>query len=90
MTEDDDIWDSLFHGAAWIAYLEIMRRTGQNPPDSEATRILTYQLYEKALAEKNGGKKPKKQPSQREADPGCEALRKEQQRKRAACTSPIS
>jgi hypothetical protein len=54
MTAGDDIWDDLFHGCAWAAYLEVWARTGQFPPDSEATRRLAYRLYEDALAEKNG------------------------------------
>jgi hypothetical protein len=35
MTAHDDIWDSLFHGCAWAAYLEILAATRQFPPDSE-------------------------------------------------------
>jgi hypothetical protein len=54
----DDILDDLFHGCAWTAYLEVWRRTGQFPPDSEATRIRAYQLYEEALTEKNRRKQP--------------------------------
>ena len=54
MTAGDDVLDSLFHGCAWRAYLEIAVQTGQCPPDSEATRRRAYQLYEEALAEKNG------------------------------------
>ena len=53
MTDCNDILDSLFHGCALAAYLEVWRRTGQFPPDSEATRVLAYRLYEDALAEKN-------------------------------------
>jgi hypothetical protein len=49
----DDILDSLFHGCALRAYLEVWARTGRLPPDSETTRIRAYQLYEEALAEKN-------------------------------------
>jgi hypothetical protein len=75
MTEEDEIWDSLFHGAAWIAYLEVWRRTGQFPPDSETTRIRAFQLYEEALAEKNRHKQPQgsDRTPQREAGPGCDA-----------------
>jgi hypothetical protein len=54
----DDILDSLFHWAALRAYLEVYTATKQNPPDSEATRIRAYQLYEEALAEKNRRKQP--------------------------------
>lgn len=58
MTADDDFWDSLFHGCAWAAYLEIYAATRQFPPDSEATRRLAYQYYEQELAEKNRRKQP--------------------------------
>jgi hypothetical protein len=54
MTARDDILDDLFHGSALRAYLEVWARTRQFPPDSEATRRRAYQLYEEALAEKNG------------------------------------
>jgi hypothetical protein len=54
MTADDDIWDSLFHGCAWAAYLEILAATKQFPPDSDSVRRLAYQYYEQELAEKNG------------------------------------
>lgn len=71
----DDIRDSLFHGCALRAYLEIYAQTRQFPPDSEATRLRAYQLYEQALAEKNrrkqlqdNGRSPR-----REAGQGCEA-----------------
>jgi len=53
----DDILEDLFHLCAWRAYLEICAETGQFPPDSEATRRRAYQLYEEALAEKNGADK---------------------------------
>lgn len=72
MTDDDDIWDSLFHGAAWRAYLEIYAETKQFPPDSETTRRLAYQYYEEALAEKNRSKQPAdiSRSPRRAADPG--------------------
>ena len=54
MTAGDDLWDDLFHGCAWAAYLEVWQQTGQFPPDSETTRRRAYQLYEEVLAEKNG------------------------------------
>jgi hypothetical protein len=53
MTAGDDVLDSLFHGCALRAYLEIAVQTRQFPPESEATRRRAYQLYEEALAEKN-------------------------------------
>jgi len=74
----DSILDDLFHFCALRAYLEIYAQSRQFPPDSEATRIRAYQLYEDALAEKNGGKRPIGQPPQREVGQGCEALREEQ------------
>ncbi len=51
---DPDIFDDLFHGCALRAYLEQTAIGGVWPPDSEATRVRAYQLYEEALAEKNG------------------------------------
>jgi hypothetical protein len=52
MTES--VLDDLFHFCALRAYLEVYAATKQFPPDSEATRRRAYQLYEDALAEKNG------------------------------------
>lgn len=54
-SDADDIWDSLFHGAAWRAYAELVAEQGF-PPDGEATRRRAYDYYERALAEKNRGK----------------------------------
>jgi hypothetical protein len=55
--EDDDIWDSLFHGCAFAAWLdEAAARRG--PPDPEATKRRAYRYYEEALAEKNAGQPP--------------------------------
>jgi hypothetical protein len=48
-----DVLDDLFHFCALRAYVEIATETAQRPPDSEATRLRAYQLYEEALAEKN-------------------------------------
>ena len=58
MTDGEDVLDSVFHWAALRAYLEVYAATKQYPPDSEATRIRAYQLYEEALAEKNRQKQP--------------------------------
>ena len=71
----DDILDSLFHGCALRAYLEVWAQTGIFPPDSETTRIRAYQLYEEAIAEKNGRKQPvdSGRSPPREAGQGCEA-----------------
>jgi hypothetical protein len=52
--ETSDILDDLFHGVAWHAFLEIWQESGQFPPDCETTRRRAFQLYEEALAEKNG------------------------------------
>ncbi|QVL31636.1 hypothetical protein KIH39_22760 [Telmatocola sphagniphila] len=49
---DDEIWDDLFHGCAWSAFVEQARR-GQDWPKSEVTRQRAYQLYEDELARRN-------------------------------------
>jgi hypothetical protein len=49
----DEILDGLFHACAFAAFLE-QSHAQQRWPDSEATRQRAYQLYEQALAEKNG------------------------------------
>jgi hypothetical protein len=54
MTPDEDIWNNLFHLAALRAYLEVYAASKQFPPDCEATRRRAYELYEDALAERNG------------------------------------
>jgi hypothetical protein len=71
----DDILDSLFHGCALKAYMEVWAETRQFPPDSEATRQRAFRLYEEALAEKNRRKHPQGsgRTPLREAGPGCEA-----------------
>ena len=55
--------------------MEIYAQTRLFPPDSEATRIRAYQLYEEALAEKNRRKQPvdSDRSPPREAGQGCEA-----------------
>ena len=74
MTANDDFWDDAFHACALAAYLETWRRTGQFPPDSEATRRLAYDLYEQALAEKNRRRVPPTvRPPRREAGQRCAA-----------------
>ena len=50
----DSILDDRFHFCALRAYLEVYAITKQFPPDSQLTRRRAYQLYEEALAEKNG------------------------------------
>ncbi len=53
---DSSILDDLFPGCALAAFLE-QAHAQQGWPDSEATRRRAYQLYEQALAEKNGSPK---------------------------------
>ena len=50
--EYDDILDSLFHGCALTAYLQIAVESNCWPPPAEATRLRAYDLYEEALAAK--------------------------------------
>jgi hypothetical protein len=52
---DDDIFDSLFHGCAWAAYLD-QAAEQQGPPDSEATKRRAYRYYEEELAARNAAK----------------------------------
>ena len=46
---DDPLFDDLFHGCAFAAYVEQAFAAG-GPPDIEATRRLAFQYYEEALA----------------------------------------
>jgi hypothetical protein len=55
--EFDEILDSLFHGAAFTAWLQIAAESNCWPPPAEATRRRAYDLYEQALAEKNATKR---------------------------------
>jgi hypothetical protein len=57
--EYDDIWDSLFHGCAWAAYLD-QAEAERGWPSREATRRRAYQYYEEALAAKNAAKPRRK------------------------------
>jgi hypothetical protein len=54
VTPDDPLWDDLFHGSAWAAFIEVAQEQG-GWPDSEATRRLAFRLYEEALRAKNAG-----------------------------------
>lgn len=45
---DDAIFDDLFHGCAWLAFIELLYQQGR-PPDSESTRCRAYELYEQEL-----------------------------------------
>jgi hypothetical protein len=57
MNDDpDEILDGLFHGCALTAFLE-QAQAERGWPNPEATRQRAYQLYEQALAEKNGRRK---------------------------------
>lgn len=75
MTTGDDIWDDVFHGCAWAAFLVIYAATKPVPPDAETTRHLAYQYYEQELAEKNRRKQPvdRCRTPPREAGQDCEA-----------------
>jgi hypothetical protein len=48
----DDILDDLFHGCAFVAYVEVSNAC-QGWPDSDAVKRHAYRLYEEALAERN-------------------------------------
>jgi len=49
----DELLDDLFTGCAFAAFVEQAIAQG-GPPDMEATRRLAYEMYEEALAAKNG------------------------------------
>jgi hypothetical protein len=53
--EYDDIFDSLFHNAAWAAFLD-QAEAERGWPSREGTRRLAFQYYEEALAAKNRAK----------------------------------
>jgi hypothetical protein len=55
MKAEDDIWNDLFHGCAWAAFLE-QAHAQQGWPDREQTRKRAFRLYEEALAERNRAK----------------------------------
>jgi hypothetical protein len=52
MTSDDSMWDDIFHGCAWAAYIDQAQQE-RGRPDCEATRRRAFAYYEEALAEKN-------------------------------------
>ncbi|TXT36758.1 MAG: Uncharacterized protein FD138_891 [Planctomycetota bacterium] len=52
MPLNDDILDDLFHGCAFVAFVEQAALTGGSPCP-EATRRLAYRYYEEALAHRN-------------------------------------
>ncbi len=52
MTAAHDIWDDLFHGVAFAAFIE-QAIIEQAPPNPEATRQRAFRYYEQALAEKH-------------------------------------
>lgn len=56
MTNFEDIMDDLFHGCAFVAYIEEATKAG-GEPCSELTRRRAFQYFEAALAEKQGRKK---------------------------------
>lgn len=49
---DPAIFDDLFHGCAFQAFIDEAQAV-QGCPDSEATRRRAYRYYEQALAEQN-------------------------------------
>jgi hypothetical protein len=49
---DDDILDSLFHGCALTAFLQVAIEQGAMP-DAESTRRRAFDLYEQSLRAKN-------------------------------------
>ena len=53
MTSAEDIWDDLFHGCAWAAYID-QAHAERGRPDSEATRGRAFRYYEEELAKKDG------------------------------------
>lgn len=54
--QPDDVLDSVFHGCALRAYLQIAAELNCWPPPAEATRRRAYDLYEQALAGKNASR----------------------------------
>lgn len=50
-----DLLDDLFHGCAWVAFVEEARQQG-GWPDVKATRQRAYDLYEAALAVRNANR----------------------------------
>lgn len=48
----DEVWDGLFHGCAWAAFVELAAATGSSPPQ-DATRRLAFRYYEEELARRN-------------------------------------
>lgn len=54
MANDDDIWDDVFHGCAFAAFID-QAIADQGSPDPEATRRRAYRYFEEALAQKDRG-----------------------------------
>jgi hypothetical protein len=52
MPTDDEIWDDLFHGCAWAAFIDQAIQEG-GQPDPEATRLRAYDYYQQELDAKN-------------------------------------
>ena len=48
-TPDDEMWDDLFHGCAWAAFVD-QATEERGPPDPELTRRRAYRYYEEELA----------------------------------------
>lgn len=48
----DEVWDGLFHGCAWAAFVELAVAHG-GPPPADAARQLAFRYYEEELARRN-------------------------------------
>lgn len=59
---DDPLWDDLFHGCAFAAFVELASVL-RAWPTPEAVRTLAYQHYEMALAAKHAAAPQSSAPS---------------------------
>ena len=48
---DDPLWDDLWHGVIWSAFVSVSVETG-GWPDSRAVKTRAYELYEAELRSK--------------------------------------
>ena len=55
MTPDDPMWDDLFHGCSFAAFVS-EARTARGWPDSKAVKRKAYAMYEAELERKNAVK----------------------------------
>jgi hypothetical protein len=49
---DDSLWEDIFHGCAWVAYID-EARLQHGWPDAESVRRRAFAYYEEELAVKN-------------------------------------